>query len=99
VARDAVAATPAGLSAAVRRLAIDRVAARLGVAPARLAIGKRDRIPELRLDGAPCDADLSLSHHGGVVAFACRLHAGHLPAARHPVPHLPTAHARRRLAS
>ena len=32
-----------------------------------------DRIPELRLDGAPIGLDLSLSHHGRVVAFASRM--------------------------
>lgn len=72
-ADDRDAEDPAGHSRAVRRLALDRIATRLGVAPARLSITKRDRIPELRVDGARFGADLSLSHHGRVVAFACRL--------------------------
>lgn len=76
-ARDADASTPAGHSRAVRALATDRLAGALGVAPGRLSIVKRDRIPELLLDGAPAGADLSLSHHGRVVAFACRLRAAH----------------------
>ena len=72
-AGDEDAVTPATQSAAVRRLALSRLAEQLAVAPGRLSIVKRDRIPELLLDGAPCGADLSLSHHGSVVAFACRL--------------------------
>jgi hypothetical protein len=40
---------------------------------ARLSIVKPERIPALLLDGAPVGADLSLSHHGCVVAFACRV--------------------------
>ncbi len=72
--------TPAVHSAAARRLARERLADRLGVAVTRLAIAKRGRIPELLLDRAPSGADLSLSHHGGLVAFACRLPAAHTPA-------------------
>lgn len=65
--------TPSLHSRAVRRLAIATVAARLGVSTGRIAIVKRDRIPEFRFDGAPIGIDLSLSHHGRVVAFASRM--------------------------
>ena len=35
--------------------------------------GLAARIPRLVLRGRPADADLSLSHHGRLVAFACEL--------------------------
>lgn len=57
-------------SAAVRRLALREIARALDVAPARLAIGRRGRIPILELDGRPASVALSLSHHGRFVAFA-----------------------------
>jgi phosphopantetheinyl transferase len=66
----------ADASAEARALACRELAAPLGVAPARLAIAKRGRIPVLCVDGAPARADLSLSHHGRFVAFACALEAG-----------------------
>lgn len=67
--------TPAIHSRAVRQLALERIAVRLDIEADRLSITKQGRIPQLRLDGALCAADLSLSHHGRVVAFACRLPA------------------------
>ncbi|MCH2187361.1 4'-phosphopantetheinyl transferase superfamily protein [Myxococcota bacterium] len=67
------APTPAGLSQAVRRLACERIAKRMQVDPSSLSITQRERIPELRKRGSLFGADLSLSHHGRVVAFACRL--------------------------
>ncbi|MFO0691102.1 MAG: 4'-phosphopantetheinyl transferase superfamily protein [Myxococcota bacterium] len=57
-------------SRAVRRLALRRIAEALGVEAARLAIGRRGRIPTLELDGEPTSMALSLSHHGRFVAFA-----------------------------
>jgi phosphopantetheinyl transferase (holo-ACP synthase) len=60
-------------SAAVRRFAIDRLAALLGIDPGRLTIVNRLRIPLLLLDDRPSAVDLSLSHHGGVVGFAALL--------------------------
>ncbi|MAJ58690.1 MAG: hypothetical protein CBC48_01255 [bacterium TMED88] len=64
---------PAGLSQAVRRLACERIGKRMGVEPSTLSITQRERIPELRQQGSLFGADLSLSHHGRVIAFACRL--------------------------
>jgi phosphopantetheinyl transferase (holo-ACP synthase) len=58
-------------SAAARAYACEELAARLGLAPAALSIAKRGRIPVLCVDGAPARADLSLSHHGRFVAYAC----------------------------
>ena len=40
---------------------------------ADLEVRRRGRIPELWLRGARAAADLSLSHHGSLVAFACAL--------------------------
>ena len=58
------------LSAAARRFAVGRLAAYLGIDPARLAIVRRQRIPLLLVDGRPDAVDLSLSHHGRVIGFA-----------------------------
>ena len=68
-----VASSDATLEAseAVRGLARERLAARLGVAPSALRIGRRGRVPTLRLRGDPRRFDLSLSHHGRYLAFAC----------------------------
>ena len=55
----------------VRRLAVREIARTLGVPEDTLRIVKRDRIPFLYLGGREAGADLSLSHHGSVVAFAC----------------------------
>lgn len=57
-------------SRAARDLALCRVADRLGLAPEGLRVEKRGRIPCLRLADAR-RLDLSLSHHGRLVAFAC----------------------------
>jgi phosphopantetheinyl transferase (holo-ACP synthase) len=70
---DEAAITPARHSLAVRELAIATIAAQLALPPGRFSIVKRGRIPEIHLDGAPIGADLSLSHHGHVVAFASRM--------------------------
>jgi len=59
--------------AAVRRLVRERLAPVFGVAPADLAVHREGRIPVLWLHGERSDADLSLSHHGRFVSFACRL--------------------------
>jgi hypothetical protein len=68
-----------GLSAAVRRFATESLARELRVAPGDVEIRKSGRVPELWLAGAPAEADLSLSHHGDVVAFACELSTGGAP--------------------
>jgi phosphopantetheinyl transferase (holo-ACP synthase) len=60
-------------SAEARDFACSALAARLGVARERLAVAKRGRIPVLCADGEPARADLSLSHHGRFVAFACEV--------------------------
>jgi len=65
-----VGSSEGDLSAAVRRLATDRIAAWLDVAAGRIEIARRGRIPFVRLDGRPAPVELSLSHHGGVVGFA-----------------------------
>jgi phosphopantetheinyl transferase (holo-ACP synthase) len=59
-------------SRAARALALRRVARRLGLDPRELRVVRRGRIPVLELlrGGA---LDLSLSHHGGFVSFACEL--------------------------
>ena len=62
---------PGELSRAARRLACERIAARLGVAACDLEVRKRERIPELWLADEPLPVDLSLSHHGELAAFAC----------------------------
>lgn len=67
------AASNAEPSLAVRRLAMRKLALRLGAEPAELEIGQRGRVPELRRRGEATGLDLSLSHHGGLVAFACEL--------------------------
>ncbi len=63
----------ADASRAVRAFACNELAARLGVRPEALSVEQRGRIPLLYLDGAPARADLSLSHHGRFVAYACEL--------------------------
>ena len=60
-------------SGAVRRLAVRDVAARLGVPMSDLQIGRRGRIPTLSMRGSNQHLDLSLSHHGRYLAFACEI--------------------------
>jgi len=63
------ASTP---SEVVRRITLTTLSRLLGVAVADLAIDRDGRVPTLRLRGRPCAAEISLSHHGRFVAFACR---------------------------
>jgi len=63
-------------SEAARRLAVTRLAPVLGVSAERLTIRRDGRVPVLWIDDAPGVADLSLSHHGRFVSFACALPAG-----------------------
>lgn len=63
----------ADASGAVRRLAVRDVAARLGVRESHVRIGRRGRVPTLSLCGSDRHLDLSLSHHGRYVAFACQI--------------------------
>jgi hypothetical protein len=71
----AVASAGATLDAsdAARALAVRRLARRLDARPETLRIGRRGRIPTLEIGGVPAGVDLSLSHHGRFVAFACDL--------------------------
>ena len=55
-------------SDAVRDLARRDLAARFG---GGLSVAQRGRVPVLHRRGEPLPADLSLSHHGRFVAFAC----------------------------
>jgi hypothetical protein len=64
---------PHAASRAVRDFARTRLAAFLGVDEGDLEIRRRGRIPELWLAGRRAHADLSLSHHGAVIAFACEV--------------------------
>ena len=52
------------------RLAREELAPLLGAEPGALEIGRRDRIPVLRIGGRDAPFDLSLSHHGRFVAYA-----------------------------
>lgn len=59
---------------AVRAVARREIAAWLGAAPETVCIGRRGRIPTLHIAGLPRQAaDLSLSHHGRFVAWACEI--------------------------
>jgi phosphopantetheinyl transferase (holo-ACP synthase) len=71
---DAAAGATPGLAA--RRFAIAELAPQLGDDPASLSIHSRERIPRLRRRSGPA-ADLSLSHHGRFVAYACALPQPH----------------------
>ena len=66
-------ASPTDLAGDVRSFSKGCLARALGVPVGDLEIRKRGRIPELWLRGAPSTVDLSLSHHGGFVAFACEI--------------------------
>jgi len=60
---------------AVRALAIRELSQRLGIASEELSICQSGRIPTLLHNGEPTDIDLSLSHHGRLIAFACEVPA------------------------
>lgn len=64
---------PEAATRAVRRLCLESLALPLRVRASDLEVRRRGRIPELWLRGARAAADLSLSHHGSLVAFACSL--------------------------
>jgi phosphopantetheinyl transferase (holo-ACP synthase) len=63
-------------SQAVRDFAIFELAPLLGADAASLSIRSRERIPRLQLHAGQT-ADLSLSHHGRFVAYACALPEPH----------------------
>lgn len=60
-------------SSAVRRFAGARIAQHLGILPTALEFGRRGRVPTVHLAGSDDGFDLSLSHHGRYIAFACDL--------------------------
>ena len=69
----ATTASPLDASHAVRELAASALAARLALPRNAVRIERRGRIPTLELLGRDAPLDLSLSHHGRFVAFACDL--------------------------
>lgn len=61
---------------AVRALARREIAAALDLPAEELEIEREGRIPVLVLGGRALDLDLSLTHHGRFLAFACDLRDG-----------------------
>jgi len=64
---------PDAASRAVRTLLCDQIAKSLGVAPSELEVRRRGRVPFLWLRGEAAPVDLSLSHHGRWLGFACEI--------------------------
>jgi phosphopantetheinyl transferase (holo-ACP synthase) len=60
-------------SRAARRLAARVLAEELGLPAAAFRFGRRGRAPTLAVEGGATRFDLSLSHHGRYVAFACQM--------------------------
>ncbi|MGI9589942.1 MAG: 4'-phosphopantetheinyl transferase family protein [Myxococcota bacterium] len=73
IAGVATTTSPLDPSLAVRELAAAALAERLALPRSAVRIGRRGRIPTLELLGRDTPLDLSLSHHGRFVAFACDL--------------------------
>ena len=69
-------------SRAARALARRRIAPYLKVPEREVEFDRQGRIPRLLLHGRPVRADLSLSHHGLFVAFACDLEKAETPEGR-----------------
>jgi phosphopantetheinyl transferase (holo-ACP synthase) len=67
---------PEAQSAGARALGLALAGRALGASPERLALVRRGRRPELRLDGAPAGAVVSLSHHGRFAAAVLALLPG-----------------------
>jgi len=63
-------------SRAARELVARELARRLGAPREAVRFGRRGRVPSVWLAGRDVRADLSLSHHGRFVAFACQLGGG-----------------------
>ena len=57
----------------VRALAARSLASALGAEPGAVAVVSAGRLPRLEVGGRPAAADLSLSHHGRLVAWACEV--------------------------
>jgi phosphopantetheinyl transferase (holo-ACP synthase) len=64
---------PDAPSRAVRALLCERIASELGVAASELEVRRQGRVPVLWLRGARAPVDLSLSHHGDWLGFACEI--------------------------
>ena len=64
---------PNAPSRAVRELLCEQIAERLGVAISELEVRRQGRVPFLFVSGQPARVDLSLSHHGDWLGFACEL--------------------------
>ena len=60
-------------SSLVREIARQELAPRIGAAPEELHVVGRGRVPVLCRGGEPAGLDLSLSHHGRFVAYACQV--------------------------
>lgn len=60
-------------SSAVRRFAGERIARSLRVPTDSIAFDRVGRVPTLRVAERPHGVDVSLSHHGRFIAFACDL--------------------------
>jgi hypothetical protein len=60
-----------------RRMARLEVARALGAQPEEIEIRREQRIPRVYRAGRPADVDLSLSHHGALIAWAFRLGRSH----------------------
>jgi phosphopantetheinyl transferase (holo-ACP synthase) len=54
-----------------RRFAAETVGGILGIHPCEFAVEKERGVPWLRRQGVKLRVDLSLSHHGAFIAFAC----------------------------
>ncbi|MBN1655785.1 MAG: 4-phosphopantetheinyl transferase family protein [Deltaproteobacteria bacterium] len=61
---------PESLSRYARRQAADAIGLLLGISPGEIAIFNRAGIPRARFRDEGLPVDLSLSHHGGYVAYA-----------------------------
>jgi len=70
---EAAKGDPDAPSHAVRALVCEAMAAPLGVHHTALEVRRTGRVPHLYCNGELAPADLSLSHHGGYVAFAAAL--------------------------
>jgi hypothetical protein len=63
-------------SRAARALAARELARRVGAPPEAVRFSRRGRVPVVWVEDRDLRADVSLSHHGRLVAFACQLAGG-----------------------
>jgi phosphopantetheinyl transferase len=73
-------------SQAVRSLAVEGLVTALGVDPCAIEIRKQGRLPEFFVAGVRAPTDLSLSHHGEIVGFACEILGVGTSSVSEPVP-------------